>query len=285
VGEVHPSKVKSAVSAPHRGEWTRQLAVRAALFDGSGSSTINRLQPIVFNCGNGRVFNPSAANDTLAVLFSGGLDSSILVAHLLGQGRQVVPVYVNSGLFWQQAELDSAGRFLTAIGTADLAAMAVLELPLADLYAQHWSITGAGVPQADDPDEAVYLPGRNPLLMVKAHVWCRLNRLEQLALGTLDTNPFADASEQFFSDFGASMDRAVGSRVRIVRPFAQLDKRAVMNLGRDFPLELTFSCLAPRSGLHCGRCNKCAERQRAFSLIELSDPTAYATAGQPLKSL
>jgi 7-cyano-7-deazaguanine synthase len=58
-----------------------------------------------------------------------------------------------------------------------------------------------------------------------------------------------------------------------------------MNLGRDLPLELTFSCLAPHSGLHCGRCNKCAERQRAFSLIELSDPTIYATASQALKSL
>ena len=37
-----------------------------------------------------------------------------------------------------------------------------------------------------------------------------------------------------------------------------------MELGRDMPLELTFSCIDPRDGLHCGRCNKCAERQEAF---------------------
>lgn len=231
------------------------------------------------------MFNPPAANDTLAVLFSGGLDSSILVAHLLGQGRQVVPVYVNSGLFWQQAELASAQRFLAAIATADLAPTTRLELPLADLYAQHWSMTGIGVPRADDPDEAVYLPGRNPLLMVKAHVWCRLNCVAQLAIGTLDSNPFADASAPFFGEFGAAMDLAVDGHVQLVRPFTQLDKRAVMNLGRDLPLELTFSCLSPHAGLHCGRCNKCAERQRAFSLIELSDPTVYATDSQALRSL
>jgi 7-cyano-7-deazaguanine synthase len=146
-------------------------------------------------------------------------------------------------------------------------------------------MTGIGVPRADDPDEAVYLPGRNPLLMVKAHVWCRLHHVAQLAIGTLDSNPFADASQPFFSEFGAAMDRAVAGQVQIVRPFAEFDKRAVMNLGRDLPLELTFSCLVPHSGLHCGRCNKCAERQRAFSLIELPDPTIYAAAGQAMKSL
>ncbi|MCD4728936.1 MAG: 7-cyano-7-deazaguanine synthase, partial [Pirellulales bacterium] len=42
------------------------------------------------------------------------------------------------------------------------------------------------------------------------------------------------------------------------------------------PLELTFSCLSPVAGLHCGRCNKCAERQEAFRSLEMHDPTRYA---------
>ena len=37
-----------------------------------------------------------------------------------------------------------------------------------------------------------------------------------------------------------------------------------MALGRGLPLELTFSCISPLRGLHCGHCNKCAERQAAF---------------------
>ena len=41
-------------------------------------------------------------------------------------------------------------------------------------------MNGNGVPDADSPDDAVYLPGRNPLLLVKAAVWCRLNAIEQL---------------------------------------------------------------------------------------------------------
>jgi 7-cyano-7-deazaguanine synthase len=54
-----------------------------------------------------------------------------------------------------------------------------------------------------------------------------------------------------------------------------LSKRCVMQLGRDVPLELTFSCLAPVAGRHCGRCNKCAERAAAFVHLESGDPTPY----------
>jgi 7-cyano-7-deazaguanine synthase len=57
-----------------------------------------------------------------------------------------------------------------------------------------------------------------------------------------------------------------------------MNKNQVMQLGRELPLELTFSCIAPLRGLHCGRCNKCAERQAAFRAAALPDRTAYATA-------
>ena len=37
---------------------------------------------------------------TIGVLASGGLDSSILLAHLLGQGDRVQPFYIRKGLYW-----------------------------------------------------------------------------------------------------------------------------------------------------------------------------------------
>jgi 7-cyano-7-deazaguanine synthase len=48
-----------------------------------------------------------------------------------------------------------------------------------------------------------------------------------------------------------------------------------MQLGRELPLEHTYSCIRPVSGLHCGQCNKCAERQRAFAEAGMVDPTVY----------
>ncbi len=64
-------------------------------------------------------------------------------------------------------------------------------------------------------------------------------------------------------------------RITISRPFEHLTKNEVMQLGRHLPLELTFSCLAPVDGLHCGACNKCAERRRAFQSVGIDDGTTY----------
>ena len=69
---------------------------------------------------------------------------------------------------------------------------------------------------------------------------------------------------------------AAGSPLSIERPFGHLHKTDVMRLGRRCPLELTFSCIAPREGRHCGECNKCGERQAAFRSAGLTDPTEYA---------
>jgi len=238
----------------------------------------------------------------IGLLYSGGLDSSILLLHLLEQGYTVHPIYIRSGLVWQEEELRAAAGFLRSAAAPGLKPLVTLELPLVDLYADHWSITGRGAPAAGTPDDAVYLPGRNPLLLIKARLWCQMRDVGGLALGCLSSNPFADATDGFFGQFQTVLDRAESGRVEFLRPLATLDKRGVMQLGRAYPLQLTFSCLSPRArprgaaanganqngaarndtvtngaALHCGECNKCAERQAAFRLVGLADPTRYAS--------
>ncbi len=148
-------------------------------------------------------------------------------------------------------------------------------MPVRDLYPPHWSLTGEGTPGADTADEAVFLPGRNVLLLAKAILWCHLHGAAELAQAPLESNPFPDATPQFFADFEAVVNRAVGGRVRGVEPYLHLHKAEVIRRGRGLPLELTFSCIRPRDGRHCGVCNKCAERRRAFAEAGAPDPTPY----------
>jgi 7-cyano-7-deazaguanine synthase len=117
-------------------------------------------------------------------------------------------------------------------------------------------------------------------LLLKPVLWCQMHGVARLALATLANNPFDDATPEFFSAFTAMIGQATRERVEIVRPFERLPKRRVMERGRRLPLELTFSCLVPIDGMHCGRCNKCAERRRAFREIDLADRTGYAPAVQ-----
>ena len=217
------------------------------------------------------------------VLFSGGLDSAVLVGWLLDQGCQVQPIFIRGGLAWEFEELHAARSFVAALDSDNLRPLVELALPLGDTYEAHWSTTSVDVPDATTPDEAVYLPGRNALLLVKTIVWCHLHGIGQVSLAPLGSNPFADATDEFFAQFGSAMNLALGGEVQILRPFAGLHKVDVMRLGAEFPLELTFSCIdpAPAAGgqstrLHCGRCNKCAERRAAFADAGIADRTSYA---------
>jgi 7-cyano-7-deazaguanine synthase len=218
----------------------------------------------------------------IGLLASGGLDSCILLGHLLEEGQEVQPFYVRSGLAWQVAELAAMRRFMaclrSGLGAAAvrLADLVVLEMPLEDLYSDHWSLTGRNVPDATTPDEAVFLPGRNLLLTIKPALWCQEHGIDQLALATLRSNPFPDATAEFFSAMETALSRGLARPLQIVRPLAKMDKAAVLQLGRHYPLTETFSCIAPIGELHCGACNKCAERKSAFRAAELADPTVYA---------
>jgi 7-cyano-7-deazaguanine synthase len=211
-----------------------------------------------------------------AVLVSGGVDSAVLTLELCRAHRSVFPLFVRGGLHWEEAEQAHLERFLRACARRALEPLTLLEQPVHDVYGSHWSTTGRGAPGADSPDHAVYLPGRNLFLISKAAVWCVLRGIRVLALGSLQANPFPDSTPEFDREFESLLERALGSALQIRRPYTGLTKLDVLRRGAELPLELTFSCIAPVRGRHCGLCNKCAERRRAFSQAGIADRTVYA---------
>ncbi len=183
------------------------------------------------------------------MLASGGLDSCILLGRLLEEGRAVQPFYVRFGLVWEEVELAALRRFIQRLGDRigkRPAELVTFSLPLDDLYEGHWSLTGRGVPDETTPDEAVFLPGRNALLAIKPILWCQLHGISELALATLQSNPFPDATDDFFAALETAMSRGTAAKLQIVRPLGAMHKADVMRLGRDYPLELSFSCIAFR---------------------------------------
>jgi 7-cyano-7-deazaguanine synthase len=218
---------------------------------------------------------PHQSRAALAVLVSAGIDSAILLAEAPDHHPRVYPLYVRSGLYWESTELRHLRRFLGALDRRALAPLQVLDVPVGDLYASHWSVTGDNIPDADSLDDAVFLPGRNVLLLSKAILWCHLRQVPAVALGVLHSNPFPDATPAFFAAIEKVVNEAVGGAVKVRTPYAGLTKAEVLRRLPGLPLELTFSCLNPTDDTHCGRCNKCNERRRAFLEARLPDPSAY----------
>jgi 7-cyano-7-deazaguanine synthase len=211
-----------------------------------------------------------------AVLVSGGLDSAILLADMVNHKfPKVWPIFIQCGLYWEKTELHYLKKFLTAIKAPNLGELVLLDIPVSDLYKDHWSLTGINVPDTESPDEAVFLPGRNVLLTAKSLLWCNLNQVKSLSLAVLESNPFPDATDSFFLGMEQTINESVSGNVKLLRPYAGMHKTDVLKLGRQAPLEHTFSCIYPTNGIHCGKCNKCAERKNGFINASMKDPTSY----------
>jgi 7-cyano-7-deazaguanine synthase len=213
------------------------------------------------------------------VLFSGGLDSAVLLAQERRAYQPVHPVHVRSGLAWEDAERRAIDRLLRAPAfSSGVAPLATLTVDMRDVYPDtHWAVTGRP-PAYDTPDEDVYLDGRNIVLLSKAAVLAARLAVARIALGPLAGNPFPDATPEFFRTMARALSLGLGRDIEIATPLAALHKEQVIALGVELgvPLELSMSCMNPRGDRHCGECSKCRERQDAFRDAGVPDQTTYA---------
>jgi len=217
-----------------------------------------------------------------AVLLSGGLDSAVLLAEEAA-ARPVQPIYVSAGLSWEQAERAAVDAFLHALALPDVGALATLTVDMRDVYpTSHWALQGSP-PAYHTPDEDVYLPGRNIVLFGKAAILCAARGINRMVIGTLDHNPFPDATPVFREALARALSLGLAHPLTIEAPYARLSKAEVVRRGRraGVPMALTLSCMNPILAKdtfprHCGVCSKCRERHDAFVEAGIDDPTDYA---------
>jgi 7-cyano-7-deazaguanine synthase len=211
----------------------------------------------------------------IAVLASGGLDSSVLLAALARKGRDVCPVYIRAGLTWEASELQTLKHFIRVLRMKNIAPLTILKLPMGDIFANHWSMTGRNVPVYDAAISSNYIPGRNLSLLAKTAIFCAHAKVGEIAMAPLESNPFPDARPEFFRAFARAVELGVGIKLKISTPFAGMTKAEVVKRGAGLPLELTVSCARPKGNIHCGACTKCAERVEGFVAAGVDDPTTY----------
>jgi 7-cyano-7-deazaguanine synthase len=214
----------------------------------------------------------------VAVLFSAGLDSAVLLAFAAREAASVQPIYVSAGLAWEDEELAAAERLLDAEVLGDsVRPLVTLHVDMRDVYSEgHWAVRGEP-PAADTRDEDVYLDGRNIVLLAKASVFMAGAGIHRIFIGPLSGNPFPDATPAFFQAMAHALTLGLDSPIHVEAPFLGVRKPDVIRLGLSLgvPLEMTISCMRPREGIHCGQCSKCRERRDAFMEAEVEDTAPY----------
>jgi 7-cyano-7-deazaguanine synthase len=219
----------------------------------------------------------------VGVLFSGGLDSAVLLALEATRRDRTWPIHVRTGMAWEAAEATVIQTLLSHPTFAGrVQPITTLTVDMRDVYpANHWAVVGRP-PAYDTPDEDVYLEGRNIVLISKAAVLAARLGVETLILGPLAGNPFPDATPAFFEAMARAMSLGLGRPLALEAPFAAMHKEDVIRRGVELrvPLSTTLSCMRPDGERHCGLCSKCRERIEAFRAAGVKDETQYAAVWQ-----
>lgn len=222
------------------------------------------------------------------VVYSGGLDSTVLLAHLLAEGREVHALSVNYGQRHAR-ELESARAVCAHYGVdhrvADLRA-------LAGIFGSN-SLTNTAVDVAEghyteETMKTTVVPNRNMILLAVAAARAIALKADTLAYAAHggDHAIYPDCRPEFAD----AMDRAIAladwHKVRLERPMVLWSKAEIVRRGAALgvPFALTWSCYKGGEK-HCGRCGTCIERREAFHLAGVPDSTDYADDAPSVESL
>lgn len=225
------------------------------------------------------------------ISFSGGVDSTTLLAHMLAEGYQVTPVFFSYGSKHGAAEEAAARNVCSHYG---------LTCPVVDLtgvftLARADSALMAGMPDREIPSgdrgyqepgslDATVVPGRNTLFasVLLAFAEAEALRAGQQAVIAMgihggDHALYPDCREPFFNALGKAFDLGTEERVKTVAPFVRMGKSDIVKRGLALgaPYHLTWSCYKGGSKA-CGVCGTCRERLKAFADAGVPDPIEYA---------
>jgi 7-cyano-7-deazaguanine synthase len=219
----------------------------------------------------------------VAVL-SGGLDSTVATA--VFRDYQIHALTFDYGQRGAEMEIKAASKVCLELG----AEHTVIKLPwLAELGGS--SLTSeADIPEPteeelDDKDicdetaRSVWVPGRNIVFTAIATSFAESLGSSIIIVGwdLEEAVTFPDNSKEFLNAFNHVLEVGSFDKIKIEAPLIEMNKLEIVKLGNNImaPLELSYSCYKGFKE-HCGVCESCMRRIRAFKNAEVEDKTVYS---------
>ena len=212
------------------------------------------------------------------VLFSGGLDSTVLATQMKQEAKETRLLSIDYGQRHAK-ELDHSQKI------ADNLALAheILKLPQLGQILGGSSLTDKSIilPEghyAEESMKSTVVPNRNMILLALAGGHALSLGFDTIAYAAHagDHTIYPDCRPEFADAMNKVLGLADWKDLNLHRPYVEMTKSDLVSLGDQLeaPLHLTWSCYAGEE-IHCGKCGTCVERKEAFELAKIPDPTKY----------
>lgn len=202
--------------------------------------------------------------NTVALLASGGLDSTTVAYLLTEKGKMVHPMFFDYGQHCVEKEWLRVNEVLPST------ALRPERINISELFAGSSSrlIVEANLWHDEVKDDDLYIPYRTFLFFAAAAARAQTLGILEVYTGFINSNHAKeiDCTADFMNKLD-SLTNGIGP-VRFVSPFRYSSKADVAreSLRLGVPIGRTFSCQAS-SRLPCGACPNCVERLAALREI------------------
>ena len=213
------------------------------------------------------------------LIYSGGLDSTVLLYHLQAEGHSVYALSINYGQR-HRCELVHAGEICHLSNvTHEIADLSSIQPLLAGSSLTSSEIEVAEGHYTEASMKSTVVPNRNMILLSIATAYALSIGAEKVAYAAHrgDHAIYPDCREEFADAMAKAISLCDWKTIELIRPFVDWTKADIVRCGAELnvPFAKTWSCYKGDS-VHCGRCGTCIERREAFDLATVKDPTRYA---------
>lgn len=213
-------------------------------------------------------------NKKCVVVLSGGPDSAAVAYWARNEGYQIYPITFNYGQIAVK-ETEAAQKIAAKLETSTK----IINLStLKEIFSDVTCLCNKDIELTEEFSSPIIVPFRNAIFLSAAVAYAVSVGASHIFYGAhgSDEPNYPDCRREFYEAFEKAARLGTDTDLTITAPFngykkSELLKEAV-KLG--VPLELTWSCY--RDGeKHCGSCESCTNRKRAFVEAGLVDPTKY----------
>jgi 7-cyano-7-deazaguanine synthase len=213
-------------------------------------------------------------NKKCVVVLSGGPDSATVAYWAKAQGYEIYPITFNYGqiaLKETQAAQQIAAKLGTTTKIINLSA-------LKEIFSGVTPLCNQDIPLTSTFSAPIIVPFRNAIFLSTAVAYAVTVGATKIFYGAQGSDePFyPDCRREFYEAFEKAARLGTCEDITIQAPFSGHKKSEVLREGAKLgvPFELTWSCYRDAEA-HCGGCESCVNRKKAFSEAGLADPTKY----------